>query len=65
MNYYLVIIQNNNTCGIFKYTSYDDALASMYTELAYRSDDRVETLCVIIKGDGTIPNLEHWKRTME
>lgn len=60
--YYLVKIQNDETCGVFRYTSYDDALASMHSELAYRSADRNQTLCVIIKGDSTIPNLEFWKK---
>ena len=62
MNYYLAIIQNDETCAIYKYTDYDEALAKMHTELAYRGSGRTETLCVIIKGDSTIPNLELWKK---
>jgi len=68
MNYYLVIIQNNDTCAVFKYTDYDECLSKMHTELAYRGtskDPRNETLCVIIKGDSTIPNLEYWKKQEE
>lgn len=65
MNYYLVIIQDNNTCAVFKYTSYDEALSKMHTELAYRGTDkqpRTETLCLIVKSDSTIPNIEYWKK---
>lgn len=62
MNYYLAIIQNDETCAIYKYADYDEALAKMHTELAYRGETRTQTLCVIIKGDSTIPNLELWKK---
>lgn len=65
MAYYLAIIQNDETCALFKYADYDAALAQMHTELAYRGTEdqpRTQTLCVIIGSDGTIPNLEHWKK---
>lgn len=62
MNYYLAIIQNDETCAIFKYTDYDECLSKMHSELAYRGEGREQTLCVIIKGDSTIPNLEYWKK---
>ena len=65
MNYYLAIIQNNETCAIFKYEDYDEALSKMHSELAYRGTDkapRTQTLCVIIGSDGTIPHMEYWKK---
>lgn len=62
MNYYLVIIQNDDTCAIYKYTDYDEALAVMYSELAYRGEGREQTLCFILKGDGSIPKEEYWKK---
>lgn len=65
MNYYLVIIQNDDTSAVFKYADYDDALAQMHTELAYRGESRTSTLCVILKGDASIANVEYWKKAVE
>ena len=65
MNYFLAIIQNDETCAVYKYADYDDALAKMHTELAYRGSGRTETLCLIIGGDSTIPNIELWKKHEE
>ena len=62
MNYYLAIIQNDDTCAIYKYSDYDEALAKMHSELAYRGSGREETLCVIIKGDSSIPKMDYWKK---
>ena len=62
MNSYLVIIQNNESCAAFKYDKYDAALAAMHTELAYRGSDRWQTLCLIVKEDGTISNIELWRK---
>lgn len=65
MNYYLVIIQNDETCAVYKHTSYDEALAALYSEMAYRGNGRTETLCIIIKGDSSIPKMEYWKAQEE
>lgn len=64
MNYYLVIIQNDETCAVYKYADYDDALAAMHTELAYRGGGRTQTLCLIVKGDSMITNIELWKKAV-
>ena len=65
MNYYLVTVQNDDTCSILKYAKYDDALAAMYSELAYRGEGRTQTMCMIIKGDSTIPKIELWQKEEE
>lgn len=62
MNYYLTIIQNDETCAIFKYDSYDTALAQMYTELAYRGSERMQTFCQIIDCKGHIRKTDLWER---
>lgn len=62
MNYYLVIIQNNDTCAVFKYTSYDEALSKMHTELAYRGAGRTQTLCHLIDSEGGMLRSELWKK---
>ena len=61
MNYYLTKIQNDDTCAVFKYSNYDEALAALHSELAYRGNGRTQTLCIIIGGDGSIPKMEYWK----
>jgi hypothetical protein len=65
MNYYLVIIQNDETCAVYKYASYDEALAALHSEMAYRGNGRTETLCIIIKSDSSIPKMEYWKAQEE
>ena len=60
--YYLVIIQNDNACAIYRYEVYDEALSAYHTELAFRGSDRTQTLCMILKGDGTVPNMDMWKK---
>lgn len=62
--YYVVMIQNDDTCAVYKYADYDSALAAFHNELAYRGDSRGQTLCVIVKGDGTIPNIELWRKAV-
>lgn len=49
--YYLAIIQNNTTNALYIYNTFEDALAAYHTELAYRSDDRTSTRCVIFDSE--------------
>lgn len=46
--YYLAIVQNNNTQALYRYDSYDAALAAFHSELAYRSADRTSTKCALL-----------------
>lgn len=62
MNYYLVIIQNDSTCAVHKYTDYDECLSAMHTELAYRGEERTQTLCHLIDSEGGMLRSEVWKK---
>lgn len=62
MNYYLTIVKDDKICVVDSYDNYDDALAKMHTELGYRGESRGETLCSIINSEGSLLNLEHWKK---
>lgn len=65
MNYYLTIIQNDETCAVYKYTSYDEALAALHSEMAYRGGGRTETLCILMDETGGIMKSEFWKKQEE
>ena len=54
MKYYLVIIQNGNTQAIYEKAGYDEALSAFHSELAYRAESRVSTMCMIIDGSGNV-----------
>lgn len=62
MKYYLTIVKDDNICVVDSYGDYDDALAKMHTELGYRGEGRAETICSIINSEGSLLNLEHWKK---
>lgn len=49
--YYLAIIQNDETQVLYKYNSFEDALAAYHTELAYRAEGRRSTKCAILDGN--------------
>lgn len=49
--YYLAIIQNDETQALYRYNSYEDALAAYHSELAYRAEARKSTKCAILNGD--------------
>lgn len=68
MKYYLVKIQNGSTGisqGVYAYNSYDDALAAFHSELAYRSETRISTVCVILDERGNTQKKECWGTTNE
>lgn len=65
MNYYLAKIQNQETLGLFKFASLDEALAAYHTELAYRGNNRNDTLCVILGENGNTLYKERWQRQTE
>lgn len=46
--FYLVIIQNDNTQAIYRYDTFDQALAAFHAELAYRAEGRTKTACAIL-----------------
>lgn len=56
--YFLVIIQygtdNSVSQVIYQKESYDAALVPFYTELAYRSDARKATVCIIFDKVGSV-----------
>ena len=49
--FYLAIVQNDETQALYRYNSYEDALAAYHTELAYRAEGRRSTKCAILNGD--------------
>lgn len=49
--YYLAIVQNDETQALYRYNTYEDALAAYHTELAYRAEGRKSTKCAILNGD--------------
>lgn len=62
MKYYLAIIQNNETCSLYAYNTYDEALAAFHTEMAYRGEGRTSTLCIIFNSSGEVLYTETWNR---
>ena len=62
MKYYLAIIQNNETCALYAYNTYDEALAAFHSELAYRGEGRTSTLCIIFNSAGEVLYTENWNR---
>lgn len=49
--YYLAIVQNDETQALYRYNTYEEALAAYHTELAYRAEGRKSTKCAILNGD--------------
>lgn len=49
--YYVAIVQNNNAQALYKYNTYEEALAAYHTELAYRAEGRKSTKCAILDSD--------------
>ena len=62
MNYYLAVVQNNSTCALYSYDTYDAALAAFHSEMAYRGEGRESTLCIIFNSSGDILYTEAWHR---
>ena len=52
--YYLAIVQNDETQALYRYDSYEDALAAYHTELSYRAEGRRSTKCAILDKDLSI-----------
>lgn len=54
--YYLVIMQNtgteNPTCAVYSYSDRDAAFAAYHSELAYRSESRINTVCLMLNENG-------------
>lgn len=59
--YYLVIIQNDSSQAVYAYNNMDDALARFHSELAYRSESRTSTVCVILDSNGALVKRDMWK----
>ena len=49
--YYLAIVQNDETQALYRYNTYEEALAAYHTELAYRAEGRRSTKCAILNSD--------------
>ncbi len=64
-SYYLVIIQNESICAVYRYQDLDAALAAFHSELAYRASGRNSTLCVILDKIGGTIKREKWERQEE
>lgn len=51
--YYLAIIQNYGASNaLYAYNTLDEALIRFHSELAYRHEDRKQTVCCILNGEG-------------
>lgn len=60
--FYLAIIQNDTTQALYRYDTYDQALATFHSELAYRGDARMKTVCVILNSIGELIKRDYWER---
>ena len=49
--FYLAVVQNDTTNGLYTYNSFEDALAAYHQELAYRAEGRTSTKCAILDND--------------
>lgn len=49
--YYVLTIQNDTTQAVYRYNTFEEALAFYHTELAYRAEGRTSTKCVIIDSE--------------
>lgn len=49
--FYLAIVQNDETQTLYRYNTYEEALAAYHTELAYRAEGRTSTKCAILDKD--------------
>lgn len=49
--FYLAIIQNDTTNGLYTYNSLEDVLAAYHQELSYRAEGRTSTKCAILDND--------------
>ena len=62
MKYFLAIVQNKETCALYSYDTYDEALAAFHSELAYRGEGRNSTFCLIFDENGQVLYTEAWNR---
>lgn len=71
--YYLAIVQNDETQALYRYNTYEEALAAYHTELAYRAETRKSTKCAILDGDlnmlrqetYVVPNIDNTEEPVE
>lgn len=49
--YYVLTVQNNTTQAVYRYNTFEEALAYYHTELAYRAEGRTSTKCAILDSD--------------
>lgn len=54
MKHYLTIVQNDSVCACYAYDDKSAAMAAFHTELAYRHESRISTMCVVMNGNGTV-----------
>ena len=60
--YYLVTIQNESTQTVYSYETLDQAISVFHTELAYRGEGRIKTVCVILNKNGELVKREAWEK---
>lgn len=60
--YYLVIIQNDSSQAVYSYETRDVALSAFHNELAYRSESRLKTVCVILNDSGDMIKKEVYSK---
>lgn len=63
--FFVVIVQNDEITSSFGYTDYTQALAKYHTELAYRSEGRTSTMCMIIDRFGEVQKKERYSRNSD
>lgn len=51
--------------ALLPYNDWDSVLAAFHSELAYRADTRVKTVCTILDEDGIAVKNEVWERKAE
>ena len=61
--FYLVIVQNDSVQTVHVHQTLDSALSEYHSELAYRGDTRMKTMCAILNSIGELIRRECWERT--
>lgn len=52
--YFLIVIQNGTTPQLTAYTDWNTVCAAFHQEMAYRHENRLSTICMIMNDRGDI-----------